>query len=176
MPVTPTGSLSKPLTALEALWVASATWQSWAGASYADHVHLVTLPDPPANGQHYDADELAALRPFVLLDVAPDGQGHDTQRIGELHYRHGGRLTAHVEADVPEAYEGSPRDAKIDFLNKLGGVLDDMLALAGTSSGGIGYLYVRSFDLVEGPWRVEPDAAAGMGDHFYAMLHIAWGV
>jgi hypothetical protein len=172
MPVTPTSSLALYLANLRTLIAASATFQAWVGAddaaAAAAHVHLIGLPPP--NGEEFTADELSALRPFVIVGFHPR-DGVQFSRVADQEYEESARVAFSFEDEVAPENARNYDDAAIDFLNQAGGTLKDMQDLAGTD----GYLSVHEFRMEKAPTRADQTAAAGRGDYLVVIFSAAIG-
>lgn len=170
MSVTPTGLLAAPLENARQLLAHSSTWQTWTGHSAnptlaAGHVHLIapTAPDE----ETYDASELALLRPGAV--VSPGPQWAATLRACQG-YTGGGSVHLHIEAAVNPLYEDSESDSELDFLNNLGAVIHEMLAL----DEGLGYLVPTVIRMMEPPQRMSIEDRESEGDYYQADLLLTY--
>lgn len=158
MPVTPTSSLAKALDNCKSLIAATPAFQAWG--SFADAAAA------KANIHLFAVDQLA--RPLIVLGV----NEYDRTKIAEPNtYQERGAFELLIEGLVPAELTATNGDAAIDFMNKAGAVIDDILALAGTGS----YLVIRSIVPAAGPFRSEEEVKAAEGDFFQWFLTLKWG-
>lgn len=175
MAVTPTAPLSVAMDALRTLISESLTFRTWVNKATptlakAD-IHVVGLPDP-AKSSGYGLQEIQALRPFALLGFPAAGGGLTAQRIGDgtqLTFNEFGRILMAFEDDIDPA--DSHEDAAFKFLNNVGGIINDMVALAGVNGG----FWAQAFEMV-GLWRSDPDDRSTAGDFYWASFDVPWGV
>lgn len=178
MTVTPTGILSLPLDNARTLIANSATWQNWVGAADADaakeHIHIAG--PPPPSGEYFSDAEMNNLWPLCVLALPPDGQGFAVRREGDgtdLVMPQRGMVMAMFEDGVDGENENSPGDAEFAFLNEIGGVLGDMLDLAGTGDGTNQYLWLRGASINRGPMR--EDINEQERPHHWILIDLPWG-
>ena len=165
MAVTPTGIFSLPLARVRTLLCASATWQEWVEADdateAAEHVRFYEI----------GKDEAASLRPWALI-------GHNDQwgwvKIAEVSHAPDWSVILWFEAVIPEAYQAADKigDAVMWFTNKVGAVLEEMLALCGTS----GYPNALTIRLFQGPERPEEKLRTSEGDYFAVAFEVTGGL
>ena len=146
------------------LFAGSATFQDWTGhAGSSTAARAFVFEGDRAEDAGRDPGEV-----FVVLRVAddlhfpiPNSNGFPAATIHVL-----------IRANVPPRYEDDPKNARRDFLNRLGKVFDDLKLLARSP----GYLFLRS-PYVSGPKVVQrsrpKSAVAGAGSYYEArfMLH-----
>ncbi|MBE3131955.1 MAG: hypothetical protein IMZ55_00650 [Acidobacteria bacterium] len=173
---TAAGPLMLPLKYLRDTIAASDTFQDWTfsgnAAAASAHVHYAALPVPAAGREHTLA-ELQGYRPFAIIGQHSDGGYHtvaDAVTSGNEFYE-GGVLRVVIEADVAPAVIDDYAEVEIQFLNKVGGVVSEIKALAGTA----GYLNIRRIS-VHGPWRNNEAERLKEGDAIFALLLIEWGM
>jgi len=164
---TPAGMISLPLKYLRDTVAASSTFQGWVGVANAEEA---------AERVHYVAVEGAQM-PFALVDweanFARRAEGGGTRYwfAGE------GDLVLVFRAAVSS--DDDAGEAAVKFLNKCGGVIADMEAIAGTA----GYLDISAIELLDPPSRPERDekqaktAAGGdlVGDFYQVAYRVAFG-
>ena len=182
MPLSPTGPISLALENYRDLLKQSATWQAWVGATTGTteeketaakaSTYLVDLPVPEAGIERaYTRDELSQLRPFSIVDTYDDPSEPSlvaTQYSQDM-FHATQRMMACFEADVPEDYATDPQNAKLAFLNNLGGVLSDLAALAGRDAN---LVIVRINILPPGVMRTAEEDVPTYGDRFCAWVLI----
>lgn len=151
MPVTPSGIISLPLQYLAELLAASAVFQVWTGAANEtealDSIHYVGRADPAA-----------LARPYAIASFAADS-GTMNRQAGGVGSSFGisGGVGLILFNDVNAAL--SIEDQVLAFANKVGAILAEMAAAAGT--GG-------RFDFTSatwaGPFLTNEDEAADEPD------------
>jgi len=153
-----------------------ATWRTWVGASGASaqaqaraRIHDEALP-PPANGDQYGRDELRALRPYALIGTNRFGS-ISTAASSSLEHDDSGELTLRLVWEIPDNIIDDHAAISREFLNGVGQIWDELLALAGQA----GYLAISQIDMPE-PWqRNEQDAAETEGNEATVDLVVGWG-
>lgn len=176
MPATPTGSLSLALHYMRETIAKSETFRTWVGATTGteaekrqeaiNHLHIAGLP-PPAIGGEYtetelsDGDPIASWGPYgiIWLDQDAAGFGFTRDSAGG-----GDRWAATWKAwirfvgetdfdeDEPITFSNPIEFAELTFLNTIGGIVDDVRDLAGSS----GYANVTRIGKGLGPIRRHP--------------------
>lgn len=177
MTVTATSILATPADTLREMLAACPALRTWFGAADAAEaklrIHIGGVPEPVAD-EGFTKAQLESARPLALIHIEPRGGGASFKANAggaRNYFRHTGVLSLIFEADIASANVGNPQDAYLEFINAVGGVLDELMALAATST----YLDLRSLDIAEGPWRVPEDENTGGGDYFFVALSVAWG-
>ena len=176
MATAPTGELSLPLHYLRLSLADSAAFRTRAGAANQAealaHIFRDALP-PPAAGDQYTLAELQAYRPICLVFVSPQA-GFMTSQIGvggsSFNFASSGKLAAYFEQDVAAEITGDPEEVSLQFLNALGGILSDVLGVAGQA----GYLAVTDLQLLLGPMRSNEDEHKTVGNCVWALLAFDW--
>jgi hypothetical protein len=179
MSVTPTGILSLPLDRMRTLLASCEAFQTWVGVDSEDvgtatgiaeakeHVYLLGL----AEGQTQGASARSARRPLVIVSWGEDADGEPDSEPCD-YWLHSGSLWVMFEhlAD-PDSESLSTEDAVLSFANDVGGILEDMYALAGTA----GYLTVTQWRKIAGPARMDPESvSAGELDVCQLAIEMAW--
>ena len=174
MPVAPANPISKALYYLGLTLADAAAFRTWVGAiNQAEalaHIYEQALPDPAAGAAH-TRSELEGYRPFAIIFVdAEEGFAFDRDAYGgAADFAHRGALWIMLEQTVDTQLTAAESDR--DWLNALGGIINDMEELAGQA----GYLDIASGTLVE-YGRAPADWVAETGDFHFAMLRVEWGV
>lgn len=165
--VTPSGMISLAMDRLRRMLAASETWQTWCGAEDAtEALDFISLVDR-------EPDRAV----FAIVDL-PDEFEHEAQGGGAQNLMwDSGMLVLVIQAEVPEAYQGlEPGDelnAALDFANKLGAVIAELAALAGTGTGD--YLNVQAIRLsAPGIQRTARQWRESRGDFHIAGLGIRY--
>jgi hypothetical protein len=181
--VTATGPVSLSLERLRTLLAASSSWQTWTATASASaakaHVYLIAPPE--ASGREgFTLAALQALRPYARIDIVRDGNAIDVQRHADsppFTWTYGGTLVLTFEDDVAAGLIENLRDADITFLNRVGAVIDDMLALSGTTATGVdgGYLRLTAASLIRCD-RAREETETEQGEFHEAEIRISWGV
>ena len=184
--ITPQGTLVESMNALRTLLASTVAWQEWVGEftkneptsaaveAAREHIYLISLPRPRDPNKGYQKDELEARRPFAVIDFPPpeaeDEEAFVAESAGGGYFAHRGRLNLRFEADaIADLDKG---EAKLQFMTRLGLVLEDMTDLANTS----GFLAVRETRLWCPPIRSDEIEETGKGDFFTADVLISWGL
>lgn len=179
---TATGRLSLPLEHTRTILAACAAWRSWVGAATAAvakaSIHLVHLPGPGCGGA-YTKDEIVSQRVHAIVDFPEDGEGFETNRIagGSRHYfQDRGRVLVGIVEDVPLEPDASDAEVKVAFMNRLGALIGEVLALSASDDGVTAYLAVTDLAVVMGPSVSHEDLETGQGRTVWATLALDWGV
>ena len=176
MAVTPSGMLSLPIKSMEDLIANTSAFQAWVGAgdvaTARGSIYKMALPKP-SDGDTYTTSEIAALWPFVIIAPNPTGGAFSADKVADADpvLLDRGSILVHWENAVATEDDDEP-DPLYQFLNDVGGILNDMLNLSGTST----YLNVRSYNTLDGPNRATEDAHAGLGDYYYMVMQFDWGI
>jgi|GEM_PF-2397895 len=167
---TPEGSLALPAEYFRELQAQSATWQGWCGAAdpaeAKDHIYKVAVPGL--------GSEIANKRPFSLVD---QGSKWDRLKVAggsRNHFEGSGDILWMVEAEIPQELQADDKhdQAQDWFMNRVGKVVDEMLALAGSGS----YLCVNRISLADGPARSAKKVKQTEGVYFQAVFTVEWGI
>jgi hypothetical protein len=127
MPVTVSvadSSFARPLEVLRHTLANSATFQSVVGAEDADEAKAKILyfwAD--------DEDEAQQQPRAIVRGVNED----EAAKVSTTGYEFTGPMVVVFEFPIPEAYLDNHQDAGLDFLNKLGAIRGEMIALSRTS-------------------------------------------
>lgn len=159
------GPLSLPMAKLADLLAASETFRAAVGAAdAAAALAFVHYPSVSLTG------EGAVSRPFAVIS---------DDDIAEWNYStrgNAGQLVLTFELPTPEEYASNAAEAELWFRNVLGGILADMLELAGTYDGS-GVCY---WAMVAAEKLVTPAAAnlehepEGTAPYYGASFLISW--
>ena len=162
-----------PLVNARTLLAGSATFQSLVeaedAAEAAERIYIPVL-EPPETVDP-ETNWLSQVRPFAVID-----QGDDRQMVAADTdtYDDGGTVLVHLEADVPEAYQGETTAqhaaAARWFYKLVGDVWSEILDLGNQG----GYLAVDHVRLLSGPARPDLADRAEEGDHFQVGFEIRW--
>jgi len=159
MAVTPTGVMSLPLANLEIIIANSSAFQAWAGAAddvaAKDNIHLVNVPDA------------VLVRPFALVGFADKWKA---QKTAEFFHEKRGELFLMFESDVLLANQASEADAVFAFMNVVGAVISEVLALAGTN----GFLNVTEVEMTTNPMRITDEDAQMLDDYYTVEFSVIW--
>jgi len=165
MAVTPTGPLSLPIYNLQTLLANCSAWQMWLGVS--------TVAAARARTYMAYVSASSLTRPFAVITQGDSWSYNMIAGGARNHFQEGGSLVLMFEAGVSVAYqaEAAVDDAALEFLNNVGGVIDDMSELAGSG----GYLSIQRIMQRDPPERNFPNRS-GEGDHFHWMsFNVEWG-
>lgn len=167
MAITPSGPFSVPMHALAELVAASATFQLMVAAANAaealDHVHYPeadTRVDPETGRPKHE-------RPYAIVSR---GTQWGATKVAIETYQYAGDLQLTFERNVADGAEDGP-DALLDFQNKIGAILNEMLAKAGwgASPSGTSYFNLTSSEAVVMPDRyTAAEDETDEGKPFYA--------
>lgn len=158
MPVTASGPLSLPFQFAAFLLASSATFRALAGAADAtEALESICFPFRDVETDGYQI-------PGAII-CHPDGAIQFRERMG----REAGKLCLILSAAIPEEFVGDPQNDYLDWLNKCGAILNEMLNNAGTPTGsGNFYWRMTGYTLIAAGWGEqseqsrdeEPTAAA----------------
>jgi hypothetical protein len=187
MPVTASGPISLPLEYGRILVANCAAFRSWGGASSVakamERIHLVDVP-PPEGGGSYSIDELEALRPYVTIDQfalpgsRQGGDGWMSVRRGQGAFVDGGKLLLRFFDNVPPEDQHNAAEARLLFMNRLGGVLQEMKLKGGgdgVDADGNPLLSVHGMSIWEPFRRAFEDEVPTMGDFYACGVAVTWG-
>lgn len=152
---TPAGCISLALEHMRQTLARSATWQAEVGVSTPEdaigRIHLHSLP-LPATGGEYSVDELNNRRPYAVLWTTM-GSGYSTTAIAHDRpktWDDAGMVECRIEWTIPDNIWEQPAEIGLRFENFIGGVIDDVAALAGESGlldiGRISYAGIEVVD------------------------------
>lgn len=180
------GGMSLALEAVRTTICACPTWQAWTGvdakpagermALAKRRTHLFSLP-MPAESQ-YTREELEGMRPACVLTYLPPawltrtGYGYGQSRTANEHFVERGVIYAHVLADVSDGRGDDDAAAMMAFVNRLGGLIDDMVRQGDVP----GAAYLQGAFVVVEPNRTNRVQAEMQGDFINSMLKIEWGL
>jgi hypothetical protein len=135
---TAVGSLAKARDNLRNALAASSAFQAWVGAADAaealERIHLSALPLPPPQKGEYTEAELASVLPCAIVHTVAFSAIHDATGSA-WEYTHGGSINVHFIGPADSETAAYPGPCGRKFENVLGGILDDLEAIAGTSAG-----------------------------------------
>jgi len=165
-----------PLELLRTLVAASATFQSWVGATGATEaeliasakasVYLVGLDD--VSGTDY-WDTVSSARPFALLDI-----GEEFEHVRSAHissFVPSGSLLARFESAVASGDKDDAEAAQKAHVKTVGDILGEMEA----KSAEAGYLIINGFSMTDIN-RTPQDDVKDWGDAFASDWVISWGL
>ena len=177
MAETPTSSLAKSYDYLRHALAASSTWQAWTNSDDEDEalsrIYYRAVPENLLPGD-WTADQLAALRPFALIILDPnEGYLRRVSAVGSaFEFDEAASMVLHVAENYPSRLDAA--DAEIWFLNKIGGVLDDLCGGIAGDSTSTGRLAISSVRMPLGPERTAEEDLQQFGDAFMVDLLIGW--
>jgi hypothetical protein len=185
------GPIHGSFVKLKELLSQTEAWQRWTGtydeqdeaasiAGAAESIYLIDLPAPAGTGTDgdpaYTADELSALRPFLVVDHPPPEAGPDDVFVSPRHaqafFVHHGRLNIALEADEPASLAGDFAASKAWFQRRLDRLIEGIQLLGDTDDR----LAVTEIRLWNGPVRSDAFENATKGRFWAADLLIQWGV
>ena len=155
--ITPAGLYSLPLHYLRLTLAGSATFQGWVGAANAAEA-LSYIFVNWATG--------ATTPPYATVDWW-DNFGQEKIATGAF-FEGTGDLQLLIRG--PRDTNATLSDAAYTFSNKLGAILAEMAALAGSP----GYLDITGFQQVSGPASPTEDEIATHGDYYQAVYRVLW--
>jgi hypothetical protein len=130
------------------------------------------LPRPASGTSEYTVDELAALRPYVVVEMELEN-GFLLEADSASSYRAAGRLLARFCDNVEDAdlLDGLPTAAAIvAFKQSIGAILDEMSAPAHVAT-----TYFRAERMmVDGPFCTDPDKVETEGAAQEYVVHFEW--
>jgi hypothetical protein len=181
MPVTASGIVSLPLENLRILVANCDAFQTWTEsadvATAKTRLHLIA---PLAeDGRKFTAEELASLRPFAVIDEwrAPGGRQGGGSWVMDRHalggYTPSGKLILTFEDAVADEDKDNHDEARLQFMNQLGAVLNEMLDLGG---GDTDYLSIHRIERWDFYARSDETEKTPQGDFYWASYLIDWGV
>jgi len=139
--VIPRGPISIPLANIRALFTHCDVWRDWVGgtegrATVADarsHIHLIQETSPEGD-LVYEKDELVNLRPFIKVDLYDDSQRRGATegptRVALGTYRFANLIEICIEDNVPSEDEMNVANGKMQFMNRVGLLLEQALEKA----------------------------------------------
>lgn len=140
-----------------------------ANAQALARIHHDALP-PSRIGPEHSLAELEVYRPCALLWQDPRG-GFGRRLVATNSTIDFGVLMMRIAADVDREISENHQEAYVRFQNVIGGIIDDLVALAGQA----GYLAITQISVESGPYRTHPDEYDTVGDCQFCDLRIAWG-
>ena len=172
----PVGPIATVEQNLAQLIADTKAWQEWTGlrnaAKAIDRIHFAELQPRPA-GDEYGKDELAAERPFCVINTAPE-DGYTVERVADgisLLFKPSGNLIAMFEDQVIDADTHDAPESNRKFKNHLGSVLSDMQDLPVAP----GRLRIMAMTVAEIAREAE-DHENDLGDAWIATVLINWSV
>lgn len=169
-----TSPLSLPKSYLAAQFAACPMWQQLAARNGPlASVYFDSLPPPPDKAQAYTAEQLAALRPLVVIYSDEDtGLVFDHQSHGQVGfgYANSGTIKGYLEMAVAPEHADDPQHAIRLFENQIGQVITELLQLAGAA----GYLAISNSRFT-GPLRNHEDLRSEEGDYLQLLFTFEWG-
>jgi len=154
-------SYSVALDNVRNLIAASATWQAWCGASTAaiaaTKIHLHAI----------DTTDIQMARPFVIVMQGDTREWNftGTQAWGEV-----GSAIVHIEANMPDELREIHGAAASWFYERVGAIVDEMLALSGTT----GYINATQISQLVAPQRSAAEDAETLGHYLAMQLGVSW--
>ena len=174
----PKNTLSLAQEALRNSLADADAFRDWAGvtsrAAALARIHHEALPDP-SDGEAYTLAELRNHRPYAVIATA-EQQGFTRRAIstsGQNHdFGEGGVLRVILAQTVDSTLSYS--QAELSFRNAVGGIIDDLCGLSGTTGADV-HLAIREVRLALGIGRSHPKHAPKQDDEHNAMLEVTWG-
>lgn len=155
----PSGSIALVLKSLREGLSQSATFQTLVDAEDAAEakawIHYERLPDPASDADSYTAAELDAYRPYAIVSFAPNSFRADL--IAQSTFDARGRVLLELVREPDDS--GGRAGADLDWLNVVGGIVDDLATLVETA----GCLMFSRVEAVSGPGRAALDDSPGAG-------------
>ena len=163
MIVTPAGILSDPLYLMANLLAQSANFQAWTGAANAAAaLALVHIIEP---------DDGAVAHPLAVVNWK-NIRWNAIASGTAFQFASSGLIEVLLESPVDPSQIDLSADPAYAFTNAVGGIVADLLALAGQS----GQLYMTGLSIDEPPSRVPEGYLGDVGDYFQIRLTAQWGV
>jgi len=148
-------------------------WPAADGDTVTDGAAVWTaraVPEGAADDPAAQANAHARLvRPFAMVGVGEEASAQMVAAGSANEFRYRGALSLFLEAATPSAYTATRDDAGLWFANRLGAILGEMAALAGTPS----YLNIVGFQ-VDSLVRSPEEAREVEGDYFQAEVTVRW--
>lgn len=154
------GPISTSLAILRTMLSESVTFQTWVGAADATEALDSIL--------YVEKTDLE--RPFAVIDI---GEGWESEQIAagvNGSFVDSGQLLLFFEADVADG--ATDGDALIDFLDPVGGSIQDIQVLSGQG----GYISIHNITMSEPPDRSDDNEKPPEGDHYNIEFTITWGL
>lgn len=165
MSVEPTTFLNLPTARLVNMIANSDAWREWLGVqSETDaeaRIYIETAGGAPLE------------RPFAIVTSSISAGGGCIGAGPSNTWDHRGSITVLFEALVPDEYQANQKDAFNWFTNHVGGVMDDIEALAGTSED---YLNILNWEQLQAPTRGSYTEDAVGEKYISMMIKFEWGL
>lgn len=149
----------------------SATFQTLVGAASAtaalDSIYRWALPKP-TSGQQYTLSEIQGLRPYAIISR----RGYAAKPKGAGAYGESGTFEVELVRDIPEFLWDDAAEILMTWENTVGGIIDDLKALAGTE----GNLIIGDITTDDGPWRNHPGEWPTKGRIQGESIIVDWGL
>lgn len=178
------GSLTLAEENLARTWADCARWQSIVAAKdeidpeaitteqALARIYIDALPSPRDDDDNlletFTAEQLAALRPFILIGQPPRSS-YRAERVATDTYADAGSFVSLFEFSVDAEDREDLSEAFRKIKNDLGVMLDQAKELSYLP----GYLAIDRFQ-VDGPFRCEDDDVNQLGDHVFALVTTFW--
>jgi len=161
--VIPTGQFGKVMVNLRNLIAEGTTFQDAIEAEGTTEEKIAAAKER----LHLTAYEAEAYeRPFGL--IVNTGNNTD-EGVATDEFLAGGDMELRLEAEIKEQYKDEPKNAELDFLNFVEGVVADIKQLSCRP----GYLAINNIDVIEGPQQYETEG----GVYVYGIrLLVNWGL
>lgn len=175
MPLTaPAGSISLAVDNLRTTLADSAMFRTWTAtanqAAALARIYYESLP-PPGDKNEHTLAELTAYRPYALVWTEPES-GFTKRTDGFVAADESGVMLMRFIQTVDPSIANDPAEISRRFINTLGTILDEMIAL----SWGGGYLAISEMKLEFGPYRGDPDEKSSQGDYVGADVQVTWAI
>ena len=168
MAVEPTGPESKALMHVRTMVSYCQAWQDWCGVdNQADALARIFYGS--TKGQ-------SMTHPIAFVNFVPGGmEGQATAQGGNTSF--GGGLSGSISL-IFEALPGEgltdEDEITLDFMNKMGEIILDMMGLSGTYSDGVSFLNMVGWSRESGPKLVNYQGNESSVDYLQAEYKINW--
>lgn len=126
-------------------------------------IHHDGLSFPSGNSEVHDRDELADLRPYILLFTEPEDDGFVLQAVSVsadgFDFAAAGQLLIQLARDVPDSQVSDPAAADRAMKEHASRVIEDLAALAGRGD----QVAITRIGAA-GPFRTQEDDAVAGGE------------
>ncbi len=162
--ITPSSILSIPMAMLRDHIASCSAFQTWVNEETAQRaktrVHIVAF-DPQTKDL-----------PFAHVYMTDDWETVSIAGGAAEWFETTRSLDVCFQGPIPPELADNADDAMLDFLNHMGAILEDMLALAGQA----GYVAINAIRMVDPAWRNDDDEVPIEGDLHGITFRITWGL
>lgn len=185
--ISPSGGMSLTIDAVANCFANCPTWHEWTEYNVYDladraglskkRIYFYSLPKPE-NPEGYSEEELQVLRPAIGLTYIPpswtgrSSESYSRDRTSYETFTERATVYAHVVSDVSDSEIDDTAYYLIDFTNKLGALIDEVLMTGDIPDCS----YVQRVSVILEPNRVNELHKGTQGDFVHAMLKIEVGV